>query len=94
MSFKSIGALWTKEGNKGKYLSGNIELNGHKLNISIFRNDKAEGKKPDYKINADETTLAEFISAFGAKDSAGATFKTPTTGSDFAELEDDGDLPF
>ena len=52
MSDKNIGALWLKEGAKGKYFSGNVEINGQKTNIVIFRNTlKQPGEKtPDYRI--------------------------------------------
>ena len=52
MSDKNIGALWLKEGAKGKYFSGNVEINGQKTNIVVFKNTlKQPGEKtPDYRI--------------------------------------------
>jgi uncharacterized protein (DUF736 family) len=50
---KSIGALWLKESKSGtKFFSGNIEIDGKKIAIVIFRNTKKpEGsKQPDYRI--------------------------------------------
>ncbi len=47
----SIGALWIKEKNNKKYMSGVIEINGEKINIVVFKNSyKKENKHPDYRI--------------------------------------------
>jgi hypothetical protein len=47
-----IGALWLKEKNGKKFFSGEIELNGQKHSVVVFRNTyKEEGsKQPDYNI--------------------------------------------
>jgi len=47
-----IGALWLKEDKNGKkYMSGEIELNGEKVNILIFKNKyKKKDSHPDYII--------------------------------------------
>lgn len=52
MAEQSIGALWEKESGKGgKFFSGNIEVNGEKISIVVFKNNyKEESKHPDYKI--------------------------------------------
>ena len=48
---ESIGALWRKEGKNGEYFSGNIEVNGEKINIVIFPNTKKEKEtQPDLRI--------------------------------------------
>lgn len=48
---KSIGALWKKDGSKGPFFSGNIEINGMKLEIIAFvERDKKNPKGPDIKI--------------------------------------------
>jgi hypothetical protein len=55
---KNIGGLWLKESNKTgkKYMSGNIEIDGRKIKIVVFKNTKkdannpADEKKPDYRI--------------------------------------------
>ncbi len=45
------GALWVKDGQRGKYMSGVIEINGEKINIVVFKNGyKKEDKHPDYRI--------------------------------------------
>lgn len=47
----SIGALWSKQGAKGNYLSGYVEVGGQKVNIVCFVNaHKREEKHPDYRI--------------------------------------------
>ena len=53
---KAIGALWKKESKAGNvYLSGQIEVNGNKINLVVFKNNYKEQKKhPDYKIYLSE----------------------------------------
>ncbi len=53
MALKEIGVLWRKEGKKGKYLSGTIDIGVlGKVNVAIFPNEKTEedDKKPDARI--------------------------------------------
>lgn len=54
MALEKRGALWVKEGPKGKYLSGEIEFDEVKRNIMIFKNPDewiAENpSRPAYKI--------------------------------------------
>lgn len=47
-----IGALWLKTTPKGeRYMSGQIELNGEKIRLAVFKNSKKELEKhPDYNI--------------------------------------------
>lgn len=49
---KSIGALWLKQGAKGKYMSGEVTIGDVKTRVVVFKNDrKEEGDKyPDYRI--------------------------------------------
>lgn len=48
---ESIGALWIGEGKTGKFMSGEIELDGKKTRIIVFKNNyKKEDKHPDYRI--------------------------------------------
>jgi len=52
---QSIGALWSKQGRNGDYLSGNVEINGVKHNIICFINGFKElPKHPDYQIYKSE----------------------------------------
>lgn len=52
MEKNNIGALWVKEGTKGKFYKGNIILdNGEKINIVVFKNTyKSKETQPDYQI--------------------------------------------
>ena len=53
MALKEIGVLWRKEGKKGPYLTGTLDLGVlGKVNIAVFENEKNEGadKKPDARI--------------------------------------------
>jgi hypothetical protein len=49
---KDIGALWIKEGPKGKYFSMVVEIDGVKQNFVGFKNQFKEpgDNKPDYRI--------------------------------------------
>lgn len=52
---EKLGALWLKDGKKGKYMSGVVEINGVKTNILVFKNDHKESDKhPDYNIYLSE----------------------------------------
>lgn len=56
MSKKSIGGLWKRDGQYGPYMSGQIEINGEKINFRVYENTykKAGDKTPDFKIFAIE----------------------------------------
>ena len=50
-----MGAFWTQEGKKGKYLTGYIEVDElgvkQKIRVVVFANrHKTNDKAPDYKI--------------------------------------------
>jgi len=49
---KPIGALWSKTSSKGTaFFTGNVEIDGIKTDIVIFKNDKGDNeKRPDFKI--------------------------------------------
>lgn len=50
-SKREIGAFWTKENAKGKYLSGSLEIEGKKIKVVMFPNRyKDNDKKPDYVL--------------------------------------------
>lgn len=55
MALKYVGALWLKDGKKGKFMSGKIELLGVEQDILIFKNDKGGNeRRPDYQIAIQE----------------------------------------
>jgi len=49
---EAIGALWTKQGAKGEFMSGEVTIGGVKHEVTIFRNDfKKPGERtPDWRI--------------------------------------------
>jgi hypothetical protein len=48
---QNIGALWVKNGKKGKFYSGTIEYKGEKIRVMAFPNTKkTELKHPDLNI--------------------------------------------
>lgn len=56
----SIGALWINEGKNIKYLAGEIEVDGTKTKIVVFKNSyKTEEKHPDYRIYLRNTKAEE-----------------------------------
>jgi len=60
-----IGALWLKESSKGKkYFSGQIELNGEKTQIVVFKNNKdGVETRPDYQIFKSKPKRDEVVTA-------------------------------
>lgn len=47
----NIGALWVKQGQKGQYMSGYVEINGVQIRLICFTNQyKKEDKHPDWNI--------------------------------------------
>jgi len=48
------GGLWIKEGKNGKFLSGSLhfDMMGRRIEVNFlsFKNDRKEGKQPDYNI--------------------------------------------
>lgn len=55
-----IGGLWQKEKEGRVYLSGQIDLDGKKINILIFPNDRKEQENhPDFNIMAKDGMPAE-----------------------------------
>lgn len=50
-----IGGLWQKEKDDRTYLSGQLEIDGKKINILIFPNDRKEKEAhPDFNVMAKE----------------------------------------
>lgn len=48
---KSIGALWIKEGKKGKFMTGKLQINGVEISVVAFiEKDKKNEKAPDVRI--------------------------------------------
>jgi len=55
----SIGALWKRLGKNGEYLSGNVVVDGKKIEIVVFLNDKGENeKRPDYRIYLSDKSIS------------------------------------
>lgn len=47
----NMGALWKKNGPKGEYFSGMVEIGDQKINIVVFPNSyKKSENQPDYRI--------------------------------------------
>lgn len=48
---KKMGSLWENDGKGGKYLKGNITIDGVKHDIICFSNNKRPGKSdPDWQV--------------------------------------------
>jgi hypothetical protein len=53
----SSGALWIKEGKKGKYFSGQVEIDEEKYYVTFFKNDYKKGDNhPDYVTPKEKKT--------------------------------------
>lgn len=51
---QSIGALWVKQGKSGDFFTGNVEVNGQTVKITVFKNQYKKDKQPDYRIFVDD----------------------------------------
>ena len=57
---QKVGALWAKSSSRGEFMTGNIELtpeqiaelqsNGGKMSVVVFRNERKTGKQPDWAM--------------------------------------------
>jgi len=45
-----IGSLWLKESKGRKFMTGTLAWPGFEQHIAVFRNEKKEGRQPDYFI--------------------------------------------
>lgn len=51
LSSRKIGAFWVKQSNDTRYLSGQIEVNGKKIPVVLFKNqNKKLEKHPDWEL--------------------------------------------
>lgn len=75
---KNIGGLWKKsEDQKDKKyaLKGNIEIDGVKTNIMLFKNEKKDKPtQPDYRI----VTIVDDDAAAAPKTAAAPAVKSPS----------------
>jgi len=92
--FNFVGGLWKQESVNGKkYLQGNIEIDGVKHRISVWKNNfKEEGdKKPDYQISLmDDPAEKSSTSAKSAAPAKKAQRPAPVVEAN----ENDDDIPF
>lgn len=72
MALRKVGALWLKEGKKGRFMSGVFEPEGRegpKFRILIFKNEKKDGPKdPDYTIHQSQDDEPTERATDGQKD--------------------------
>lgn len=57
---QKVGALWAKSSSRGEFMTGNIEMtteqiselqsNGGKMSVVVFRNERKSGKQPDWAM--------------------------------------------
>jgi len=45
-----IGALWSKQGKKGAYFTGEVTIDGKTTKIVCFQTKKSSERAPDYRI--------------------------------------------
>ena len=62
-SAREIGAMWKKDGQNQKYLSGKIKLpgnlGGHELGVVMFTNrQKSADNQPDFRLYLDSRSVS------------------------------------
>lgn len=89
-----IGAIWSKQGKNGEYLSIQVEIDGVKRNLTAFRNRFYEegGKKPMYEIAAPMSQPSELKE--NNKYNTQPAYQAPKTAFTIKDDEDNMDLPF
>jgi len=92
MEYKSIGAFWKKTSKKGNiFYSGNVEVNGQKVKITMFPNNrKTEDRHPDFNIYLDTYEGGQQSNnyqggGFSNKGSSGSNEWPPGSGKKFGE---------
>ena len=45
-----LGALWSRTGAKGEYLTGTITVNGEAIKVVCFSAKKSSDKSPDWRV--------------------------------------------
>jgi hypothetical protein len=53
MALKTIGSLWIKNGAKGKFLAGELEMEGRegpRVRVMVFPNKDKKDRQPDYRV--------------------------------------------
>jgi hypothetical protein len=91
---KSIGALWENQSSKGKYFTGQLEIDEKKIKIVVFANGfKKEDKHPDWKIYVsvprDQQSSQNYDNSASSSETRTGTFYDKP-----AEEGADPDLPF
>ena len=96
MALQKIGALWLKDGKKGKFMSGEIEINGVKTKILVFKNSKQKDTHPDYQIQMplDDNQDQPQQPGPGSANQHGQSYYSEQGGNQSPPPFDDSDIPF
>lgn len=56
MGLKKMGAMWLRQGKKGTFMSGQVEIGGVKHSFMVFKNNRKQdgSKHPDYEMFQDD----------------------------------------
>jgi len=84
-----IGSLWEKEGRNGRYMSGEIWIDGKQVRVVCFANRKRPGKNDrDWTVKA-----AEDRPAAAPRQEERQAYQAPTEPTE-AEKKFNDDIPF
>lgn len=86
MALEKVGALWLKDGKKGKFMSGEITFADEPVRVLVFKNThhKEGDRKPDYEV---------FVTVDDEKDELPPPASRPSRVDDI-EAAADEDIPF
>ena len=45
-----VGALWIREKDGKKFMSGTLQWPGVEMHLAVFKNESKQGQQPDYEI--------------------------------------------
>lgn len=94
---RRFGAFWSKEGARGTYLSGQIEINGKKISVIMFERTQKSGNQPDWDLFLAQSEDISVLGKRNQQPSSSESKKSAPSKKKAVESDDDApmeDVPF